>query len=134
MTMITTTIMTTIMIIIEILPIIMFLFPCLYINIFQSITNCIDAGATVSVWNYIALQDTVCDVTIVLVERRCTGCTNKWSSLLETTYIYKELKRNYIMRNICVRDAPCWDQTPNVLNVSSTNCDCERVSASSAKL
>ena len=23
------------------------------------------------------------------------------------------------MRNICVRDAPCWDQTLNVLNASS---------------
>ena len=29
-------------------------------------------------------------VIIVLVERRCTGCTNKWYSLLETTYIYKD--------------------------------------------
>ena len=36
------------------------------------------------------------------------------------------------MRNICVRDAPCWD--PNVLNGSSTNCNCERVFAWSVKL
>ena len=36
------------------------------------------------------------------------------------------------MRNICVRDTPCWD--PNVLNSSRTNCNCERVFASSAKL
>ena len=31
------------------------------------------------------------------------------------------------MRNIGVRDAPCWD--PNALNASSTNCNCERVFA-----
>ena len=36
------------------------------------------------------------------------------------------------MRNIGVRGAPCWDT--NVLNVSCTNCYCERVFASSAKL
>ena len=38
------------------------------------------------------------------------------------------------MRNICVRDAPCWDETLNVLNASNTNCNCERVFASSTKL
>ena len=38
------------------------------------------------------------------------------------------------MRNICVRDASCWDQTPNVLNASSTNCNCKRVFTSSAKM
>ena len=36
------------------------------------------------------------------------------------------------MRSICVRDAPWWDS--NVLNASSTNCNCERVFASGAKL
>ena len=36
------------------------------------------------------------------------------------------------MRNISVRDVPCWD--PNVLNALSTNCICERVFASSANL
>ena len=36
------------------------------------------------------------------------------------------------MRNIGVRNAPCWD--PNVLNASCTNCYCERVFASSAIL
>ena len=29
-------------------------------------------------------------VIIVFVEQRCTGCTNKSSSLLKTTYIYKD--------------------------------------------
>ena len=38
------------------------------------------------------------------------------------------------MRNVRVRDAPCWDRTPNVLNALSANCNCERVFASSAKL
>ena len=38
------------------------------------------------------------------------------------------------MRNICVPNAPCWDQTPNVLNEWSTDCNYERVFASSAKL
>ena len=28
-------------------------------------------------------------IMIVLVELRCTDCTNKWSSLFETTYIYE---------------------------------------------
>ena len=36
------------------------------------------------------------------------------------------------MRNICVRDAPCWD--PNVLNAPCTNCYCERLFTSAAKL
>ena len=36
------------------------------------------------------------------------------------------------MRNIGIRNAPCWE--PNVLNASCTNCYCECVSASSAKL
>ena len=36
------------------------------------------------------------------------------------------------MRNMCVHDAPCWDR--NVLNASCSNCNCERVFASSAKL
>ena len=46
--------------------------------------------------------------------------------------ILTKTKRNYILRNICVHDAPCWD--PNVLNATCTNCYCERVFVSSAKL
>ena len=36
--------------------------------------------------------------------------------------ILTKTERNYIMRNICVRDAPCWDS--NVLNASSTHYNC----------
>ena len=34
-------------------------------------------------------------VMIVLVERKCTDFTNKWSSLLETTYIYNYFNGGY---------------------------------------
>ena len=33
---------------------------------------------------------------IVFVELRCTDCTNKWSSLFDTTYIYKDFNGGYI--------------------------------------
>ena len=36
--------------------------------------------------------------------------------------VLTKTERNYNMRNICVRDALCWD--PNVLNASCTNCNC----------
>ena len=38
------------------------------------------------------------------------------------------------MHNICVRMPLDGTKTPNVLNASSTNCNCERFYASSAKL
>ena len=47
----------------------------------------------------------------VLVNRRCTGCKNKWSSLSGKQRMFTKTSRNYNMSNICERDAPCWDQT-----------------------
>ena len=34
-------------------------------------------------------------VMIVIVELRCTDCTNKWSPLFETTYFYKDVNGGY---------------------------------------
>ena len=43
-------------------------------------------------------------VIIVLIERKCTGCTNKWSSLLEITYIYKYLNEVQCVLFVCVQN------------------------------
>ena len=67
-------------------------------------------------------------VTIVLVERGCTGCINKWSSLLEDNVYLQRLNGitlciTFVLVQNCVR-----------VKCSSTNCNCERVFVSSAKL
>ena len=50
---------------------------------------------------------------------------NKWSSLLEKQRIFTMTLRNYIMRNICVRDVPCCDpKLRERVKCSSTNCNC----------
>ena len=48
-------------------------------------------------------------VMIVLVERRSTDCKNKWSSLFETTYSYRDFNVGYMC----------------VLFVHVQNCECE---------
>ena len=64
-------------------------------------------------------------VIINLFERRCTGCKNKWSSLLENNVDLQRLNGIIILRNICVRDAPCWNpKLRERVNASSINCYC----------
>ena len=98
---------------------------CSYTNhvdvVFRSFIVFFDAAS--SAWNIIALcDDCSCRTTVRALVVKINDL-----HFLKTTYIYKDFtERNYIMRNICVRDAPCWDLTPNVLNSSSTNCNCTR--------
>ena len=65
-------------------------------------------------------------VIIVLVERRCTGCKNKWSSLLENN-VYLQILNGITICVMFVYAMPlAGTKTSNVLNASSTNCNSAR--------
>ena len=69
-------------------------------HVFRPISYTAD-GADLCLKYYRAPRYRLRCVIIVLVERRCTGCTNKWSLLLNTTYIYKNFNVDYIVLAIC---------------------------------